>query len=155
MINDAATPLAGSSATRTGWALLNLVFLGFSLLWSLVLLVGLLRRPRNRESENKRVFGRRDRFIRRLSKGLSGNFNGRIIAAALGAIALLVFVLTENLTLSMAWVDSWSPLMAAFLIAQDAITLRMLARENPAHESLADESPSFSSQQLTPPMPLA
>jgi hypothetical protein len=74
---------------------------------------------------------------------------------AIGFVALLVFVLTENLRLPMTWVDSWSPLMAAFLIAQDAITLRLVARENSARETLTDDGSSFSPPPLlAPPMPL-
>jgi hypothetical protein len=61
----------------------------------------------------------------------------RIVVIAIGAVALLVFVCTENLTSTMSWVDSWSPLMAVFLIIQDIVTINMSAPEDEAEEAPA------------------
>lgn len=158
-ITDAATPLSGSVSPGAAWALLNVVFLGFSLVWSAVLLVSLLKgrgadgRGRGTPGGRVRAHARGRTDIKR--RNHRRRLDGRVVVMAIGFVALLVFVLTENLRLPMTWVDSWSPLMAAFLIAQDAITLRLVARENSARETLTDDGSSFSPPPLlAPPMPL-
>ncbi|MDR0346806.1 MAG: hypothetical protein LBH56_00295 [Coriobacteriales bacterium] len=117
----ATSPVGGS------WALINLLFVVFSLLWSAALLPALIKgRGRERE-ERGRVTSRKRR----------GNLGARIVVIAIGAVALLVFVCTENLTSTMSWVDSWSPLMAVFLIIQDIVTINMSAPEDEAEEAPA------------------
>jgi hypothetical protein len=70
--------------------------------------------------------------------------NGRIAGITVGVVALLVFALTENMTLSTTWVDFWSPLMVIFLIIQDAVTLYAVMCKNPENEDVL-----LSPQQLS------
>jgi hypothetical protein len=119
-IGEVATPLAETSPAPGSWALLNLICVGISLVWSIVLLIGLIISYRNRDE--------RLGAFRSIAKGAQTvNYrkrrNGRIIGIAIGVAALLVFAFTENMALPTTWVDFWSPVMVIFLIIQDVVTL--------------------------------
>jgi hypothetical protein len=140
-IGETTTPLAETSSARGSWALLNLICAAISLVWSLILLTGLIVGRRDRDER----FG----AFRGVSKGMqTANYrrrrNGRIAGITVGVVALLVFALTENMTLSTTWVDFWSPLMVIFLIIQDAVTLYAVMCKTPENEDVL-----LSPQQLS------
>jgi hypothetical protein len=119
-IGEATTPLAEASPAQGSWALLNLICVGISLVWSMVLLIGLIVRRRDRDE--------RLGAFRGISKSAQTvNYrkrrNGRLIVITVGIAALLVFAFTENMALPTTWVDFWSPVMVIFLIVQDVVTL--------------------------------
>jgi hypothetical protein len=133
-IGEAMTPLAEAPATKGSWALLNLICVSISLVWSMVLLIGFIVRRRDR--------GERLGAFRAISRNAQTvNYrkcrNGRVIVIAIGIAALLVFAFTENMALPTTWVDFWSPLMVIFLIVQDVVTLyAVIYKENDEEDAL-------------------
>jgi hypothetical protein len=139
-IFDTVTPLAYGSDVGVTWALLNLICMAFGLLWSAVLLVAFLRGYRKenaKASRNQKITGEAPLVNHR------GHLRGCVIVVSLGVVSLVVFLLTEDLTLPMVWVDAFSPLMVLFVIAQDLITLRLLKHENPGEETVPQTPPSI------------
>jgi hypothetical protein len=125
-IADGATPLA-KAPSFGNWALLNLICAAASLLWAAVLLSGLLFAKHNRANNDGSGHASSGGFAR-TDKGR--RFGGQLVAIAIGGISLAVFFLTENLTLPVGWVDSWSPLMVVLLLVQDVITLQAVTRRS-------------------------
>jgi hypothetical protein len=140
-IDEAVTPLAAGFSTGANWAALNLICLLISLVWSLVLLATFFvgsRGRRDTSSDEDDAGPVRDfsgdawLLTERPAEYFAGGkrFNSRIIGIVVGGIALAAFALTEDMTLSMTWIDSWSPLMVLLLLVQDFITLHMVIRKD-------------------------
>jgi hypothetical protein len=126
-IADTVTPLAYGSDIGATWSLLNLICAAFGLLWSAVLLIALFRKFHKNTAGG--VYGKKITEEEQ-PPSRHRNFYGYILAASLGFVSLIVFLLTENMTLPMVWVDAFSPIMVIFVIAQDLITLRLLKQED-------------------------
>jgi hypothetical protein len=122
-INESPTPLAAPLLPQGSWSLLNLLCMVVSLVWAMVLLAGLFGGKRGSNDEMKFTYGSSRGLGNREDGGRRKRFIGRLAGIVVGIVALLVFSLTEDMTLSTTWVDHWSPLMVAFLIVQDAVTL--------------------------------
>ena len=91
VINDEPAPQAAPKSSGF-WALLNLIM---TILTVLIALIHMLRR---REDEESRLR------------------SGKLIAAALAVLSIIVLILTENFTLPMHIIDKWTPLMALILV---------------------------------------
>lgn len=104
-INDPTTPEASSAQ----WALLNLILAIVSLVFSVVLAAGIFTKSKESNS------------------GASKSNLWGILAVVVGLASPIVFLLTEKLTLPMGVSDTWSPLMAAFLLVQIVLAFVMLS----------------------------
>jgi hypothetical protein len=128
------TPLTYGADIGATWSLVNLICVALALTWSAALLVGILRKSLRDDPEKTysvtTLEAENQPTPYRPSKA-------RVLATSLGAFALVVFLLTQDMTLPMVWVDAYSPLMVCFVIAQDLITLRMIYH----HDSEDDSTP--------------
>jgi hypothetical protein len=151
-ITDAPVPLAEGSYAGATWAPLNLLCALASTLWSVVLLVSFIIKRRRHSDVGKKVttktpsvtFVTFQNLRERPDKHIK-YFGGCAIGVLSGIISLVAFMLTEDVSLPITWVDSWSPLMVALLIIQDFITLYAVVCRSSADESL---SLSSSAQEL-------
>jgi hypothetical protein len=141
-ISDDATPQGMRFfAPGSAWALFNLICVVIGLLWSVVFLVSFLHKRREHEDERPNELEGTLAY-----RSLPGSFKSaplteanssspnsetaeaakthrkRLIAhlavALISVLAFIVFTLTEDMSLPMAWVDRWSVLMAAILVIQ-------------------------------------
>ena len=106
------TAKAGSEGS---WALINLLCSGGTVLLGLVLLLSKLKKEED-EEEDKTAAMRNgnnkqsERYKRR--KWL------RAVSTVTAVVSVIVFFLTEDMSLAMVLIDKWTLLMAAFLIIQ-------------------------------------
>jgi hypothetical protein len=128
-ITDIETPLAQGPGAggASAWALFNLLCVAIGLLWSVALLANYFYRRSEREREDE------DGAVRAEAAGderpvtRRKRLAGRVIVAAIGIASLIVFILTEDMTLPIGWIDRWSLLAVAFLIAQGIVTIQALS----------------------------
>ncbi len=110
-ILDGQTPLTDIEdglAPKTSaayWALLNLILAILTAIVSIILLIGYLGR-RNKEDENEE-----EPEIRK--KGFA-----RICSLVPAIAGIILFILTEDMTLPMQWMDSWTIWQAIILLAE-------------------------------------
>ncbi len=105
-ITEPETPLAAGNGAA--WALVNLILTVFTGILSVVLLIGYFRNKREDEEYE-------DEDVKR--KGAMRLFS---IAPAIAAI--VVFILTEDMSLPMTMVDQWTILMAIIALVQCGVT---------------------------------
>ncbi|MDR2672762.1 MAG: InlB B-repeat-containing protein [Coriobacteriales bacterium] len=115
-------PLAAAPG-EAAWALLNLVMLILGALLSL-LSFGLYFRKRTSEVQSDKNGKERTQE----GSGDSGDLKRkrltwRILSLALAVIALILFLLVEDLTLKMVLIDLWTPLFMVILILQIVFTV--------------------------------
>lgn len=92
-IEDNANPLASGIENETNnWALLNLIFMLVNILMLVII-------PRNNDKEDKD----------------KKQYRTNIIGVILALLAVVVFILTENVYMPMVIVDQWTILMGAFV----------------------------------------
>ena len=78
------------------------------------------------EKDDSERFG-----IRRYQRRFGAGFGLELVIAVLAVIA---FILTENMKLPMALIDRWSPLMILLLVMCWIIDVRLLRRRGPEEE---------------------
>ena len=111
-VDENVTAKAGSEGS---WALINLLCSGGTVLLGLVLLLSKLKKEED-EEEDKTAAMRNgnnkqsERYKRR--KWL------RAVSTVTAVVSVIVFFLTEDMSLAMVLIDKWTLLMAAFLIIQ-------------------------------------
>ncbi|MCR0205203.1 MucBP domain-containing protein [[Clostridium] innocuum] len=111
-VDENVTAKAGSEGS---WALINLLCSGGTVLLGLILLLSKLKKEED-EEEDKTAAMRNgnnkqsERYKRR--KWL------RAVSTVTAVVSVIVFFLTEDMSLAMVLIDKWTLLMAAFLIIQ-------------------------------------
>lgn len=115
-ITGAETPLAQVEPQQTGhWALLNLI-LALATVGAAVLM--LLSAVKRRRSEVMQEASAEADSEATGTKANRAPFIWRIAGMLVAVVSVIVFFVTENLTLPVALVDKWTLLMAIFLILQ-------------------------------------
>ena len=102
IIKEVATPQA---ATEGAWALLNLILTIISCIIAIVLIFA------KKKSENEEYTDEEKKDIRGIKRF-------KIYSILIGIISIIVFILTEDMTLQMILIDKWTILMAIFTIAE-------------------------------------
>ncbi len=105
-ITEPETPLAAGNGAA--WALVNLILTVFTGILSVVLLIGYFRNKREDEEYE-------DEDVKR--KGAM-----RLFSIAPAVAAVVVFILTEDMSLPMTMVDQWTILMAIIALVQCGVT---------------------------------
>ncbi|GHT79973.1 hypothetical protein FACS1894104_5310 [Actinomycetota bacterium] len=127
-ITDPETPLAAPSTAA--WALINLILAIISLVFAIALAIGFASRRKGEEANKQK--GTQD------SRGGRGVV-WRTIAVIFGVASPIVFILTEDVTLPMIWVDAWTLLMVVLLAVQivSAVALKYARREDDSNNQQA------------------
>lgn len=132
-IEDQVTPEAGG--VRKGhWALINLIATVGGALLALILLIGKHKKDVDDENdENAQVVASEmdeedEEFVTRRRKW-------KFISTAVALVSVVIFFLTENMSLPMVWVDKYTLLMLALFLL-NAVSLYMGKRW---HEEDKDE----------------
>jgi len=115
-IPDDTTPT--TAAPLGHWALLNLILALIGIISAILLLVTFLTRRSKKEEDN-------DGKITRKNK----RFLWRLINIIAGILAVILFLLTENMTLPMAIVDSWTIYHVIIIVVQVALVLLATQRK--------------------------
>ena len=77
----------------------------------------------------------------------------RLLSAAVAAVSVIVFLLTEDMTNSMRFVDRWTILMVLLLIGQAVIVFlfrRKKDENGPAEEPVQEEEPAAEAEDAEP-----
>ena len=98
IVEESKTPLAKPQGT---WALLNLILTIISCLIAIILLFV------KKKSEN-------DEYTDEEEKDICSMRRFKIFSILFGIVSIIVFIFTEDMTMSMVWVDRWTILMAIF-----------------------------------------
>ena len=101
-IKEVVTPQA---APEGAWALLNLILTIISCIIAIVLIFA------KKKSEN-------EEYIDEEKKDIRGIKRFKIYSILIGIISIIVFILTEDMTLPMVLIDKWTILMAIFTIVE-------------------------------------
>ena len=101
-IKEVATPQA---APEGAWALLNLILTIISCIIAIVLIFA------KKKSENEEYTDEEKKDIRGIKRF-------KIYSILIGIISIIVFILTEDMTLPMVLIDKWTILMAIFTIVE-------------------------------------
>ncbi len=109
-IGDTVVPLANFGES---WALLNLLLTVATALGSLALLVGYFVRKKRDEADSEEDENQEEEPARLKRKGLA-----RLLSVPVALIAVIVFVLTEDMTLPMTIMDEWTLLMLLIFVGQ-------------------------------------
>jgi hypothetical protein len=143
-ITDVETPLAtGPGAANVGtWALFNLLCVVIGLLWSTALLIHYFYRRREDDSEDEEARAETTEDEEPVSR--RKRLAGRIVITLIGIVSLVVFILTEDVTLPVSWIDRWSLLALAFLIAQGIVTIQVFSYQRASTED--DESTNYDNE---------
>ena len=118
-IEDQETPKDNLDLEKDGgWALLNLLLSLLACIMSIALIITYFTKKREDEEEKNADYASdeydEDRTIKK--KGL-----WRLISIAWAILMLIVFFLTEDMSLPMIWIDKWTILMAVMAIIQGGI----------------------------------
>lgn len=134
-INDAVTPLDNGGTVNipdekvplaeggASWALINLLCTIFSLISGLVLLIFARKKKEEYYAEEyyETEYADADEYLEEKKKR---RLLTKILAAVDGIIALIVFILTEDMSLPMALIDKWTIFMVVFALIS-GVTLVM------------------------------
>lgn len=101
-VDEEKTPLAGGKGAA--WALINFALMNLAIFESVMLLIGYFVKTKNDEEEEKRKLKKKGIF--------------RIISLPIAIISLIVFILTEDITLPTAFVDKYTIIMLIIAIVQ-------------------------------------
>lgn len=110
-ITDSQSPLAANGS----WALLNLIMTIITGIISAVLLVGIFGKKEDENEDGEEVEIKRHRLARLMS-----------LIPAIGAV--IIFIITEDMSNPMALVDGWTILMAVILLIQ--VVVAMIAKKS-------------------------
>ncbi len=101
-VDEEETPLAGGKGAA--WALINFALMNLAIFESVMLLIGYFVKTKNDDEEEKRKLKKKGIF--------------RIISLPVAIISLIVFILTEDITLPTAFVDKYTIVMLIIAIVQ-------------------------------------
>ncbi len=113
-VDEEKTPLAGGKGAA--WALINFALMNLAIFESVMLLIGYFVKTKNDDEEEKRKLKKKGIF--------------RIISLPIAVISLIVFILTEDITLPTAFVDKYTIVMLIIAIVQTV----MVALSNKKYE---------------------
>lgn len=114
-VDDNQTPLAGLNG---GWALVNLISTVITVLFGLFLLISKKKKEEDKEDDEKQMNVNMDEDAEEIRK--RGMFT-RILSVIVAIVSVIVFFLTEDLTLKMVMTDKWTLLMVVFALVQVVI----------------------------------
>ena len=114
VVDEEETPLAGGKGGA--WALINFALMNLAIFESIMLLIGYFVKTKNDEEEEKRKLKKKGIF--------------RVISLPIAVISLIVFILTEDITLPTAFVDKYTIVMLIIAIVQTV----MVALSNKKYE---------------------
>ncbi len=123
-LEDTSIEIAGNeiplAAFGESWALLNLLLTVATALASGALLVGyFLRKKKEEEEEREERYEHRTETATRLKR----KGPARLFSIPVAVLAVIVFILTEDMSLPMTIVDEWTVLMLLIFIGQMIVTL--------------------------------
>ena len=101
-LDEEETPLAGGKGAA--WALINFALMNLAIFESVMLLIGYFVKTKDDEEEEKRKLKKKGIF--------------RIISLPIAVISLIVFILTEDITLPTGFVDKYTIVMLIIAIVQ-------------------------------------
>ena len=123
-IGEEETPLASGNAA---WALLNLILTILTVLGSLILLIGYLGKKRKEDEEGNEEYTVKKHGFWRVAS----------LVPAIGAI--IAFILTEDMSQPMVFVDRWTLLMVIIAVIQIVIAvLSMKDKQEPDEDDAAN-----------------
>ena len=125
-IFDEAVPMAAPAA-EAHWALLNLIAAIATALISLLTILGIFRKN---EEEKEEEENRNDQYE-----------SDKYLSLIPAALAIIIFILTEDMRLAMILADRWTLLMAIILIAN--IALAFLIHDQKTDEGKKEEVPAL------------
>ena len=106
-IKNTKIPLYNSARKNSYWALLNLIITIISIILTILFIIlYFYKRKTKEEEENNQTIIKKKSFIKRLFSMLCS------------IVAVIVFILTEDMSLPMQWTDKYTILMAIILILQ-------------------------------------
>lgn len=127
VIDDGTTPLAGK---ENSWALVNLILTVVGMIVAVVLFVGIFINKKKTEKtkfykdNNDVVYSQEEQ--NRKSKSMIW----RILAIVTAVVSLIVFIITEDMSLPMAMTDKWTLLMVILLAFEGLFTAIMYITRN-------------------------
>lgn len=113
-LEEDGVPLAAGNGLS--WALINFALMNLAIFESVMLLIGYFVKTKNDDEEEKRKLKKKGIF--------------RIISLPIAIISLIVFILTEDITLPTALVDKYTIVMLIIAIVQTV----MVALSNKKYE---------------------
>ena len=115
-IADNATPLAGLGTGA--WALINLILTIVTTLLSILLLIGYIGKKKKalEDEDGNVVLDENGKEVMEYEKNKKGLW--RLISIIPALIAIIVFILTEDMTLPMIFVDKWTILHVVIALVQ-------------------------------------
>ena len=115
-IADNATPLAGLGTGA--WALINLILTIVTTLLSILLLIGYIGKKKKalEDEDGNVVLDENGKEVMEYEKNKKGLW--RLISIIPALIAITVFILTEDMTLPMIFVDKWTILHVVIALVQ-------------------------------------
>ncbi len=126
-LQDMALPLAGLLSTGDSWALVNLILAVVTVAVSIVLIVGyfLGRKAKDEDDEAEAAQGASDAdatTTKRNNKGFA-----RAFSAVPALVAAYLFIMTQDMTMPMAYIDKWT--LAMVLIALIQVFVAIVSRK--------------------------
>jgi len=132
IIDPTPTPLAGAA-----WALVNLICAIITVIIALMLVIGIIGKRREKQSDEQD--GTDDEQSERRIKR---HVWSRLASVVVGIVAVVVFILTEDMTLPMALVDRWTLLMVVILLVQVVVAIlsRKTKSDDRRSQTAADQA---------------
>ena len=115
MTGDAETPLASGEG---GWALLNLILTVLTVLGSIII-IALGAKKKEDEEENNRAEAENDEDKENAKRKLIMKISGILIAIG----AVILFIVTEDMTQPMVFVDKWTIITAVVTLVQTVVAV--------------------------------
>jgi hypothetical protein len=109
------------------WALLNLLLTIATALISLALLITYAFKRKDEEDDDEQAVEEKEE-VEAEDEKVKKHLAARILGVAVAVIAIVVFILTEDMRLPMWWVDKWTILMVVIFIAQ--LIVAIVAKKN-------------------------
>ena len=134
IIEDDETPLANGGA----WALLNLIITILTALGSIIMLVGYFGKKREAEKDEDGNVVLDENGEEKTEYTVKKKGFWRLFSLVPTVVAIIAFILTEDMSLPMAFVDKWTILMLLIGLAQVGVAI--LSRK--AKEEAEEETPA-------------
>lgn len=126
-IDDGQTPLAGKEKV---WALVNLILTVVGMIWAAVLFVGIFINKKKTEQTEKYDAEQKTQTIEEEQSKKSKSMLWRVLAIITAIVSLIVFIITEDMSLPMVMSDKWTLLMVVLLAFEGLFTAIMYITRN-------------------------
>jgi membrane protein implicated in regulation of membrane protease activity len=131
----------GNPDTTGAWSLLSLILSVLGVLIALVLLLTMIRRRRRREKDVEQ--GERQDVEQAAWRGVHENAQKgaekdrhcrlrflKLVAALVGVLVAVLFLLFDDMRLPMVWINCWTPLIAVvFLVHMALLILQVVVKK--------------------------